>query len=88
LIQHYVIKFVSDLRQVCGVLRVLQFPPKNSDCHDITAILLKVELNTITLTLNDISIRFRKCFDSVIIFFPFHLGTGQRSPGVGVDNHS
>jgi hypothetical protein len=25
--QHYVIKFVSDLRQVCGFLRVLQFPP-------------------------------------------------------------
>jgi hypothetical protein len=26
-IQHYVIKFVSDLRQVCGFLRVLRFPP-------------------------------------------------------------
>ena len=26
-IQHYVIKFVSDLRQVCGFLRVLLFPP-------------------------------------------------------------
>ena len=26
-IQHYVIKFVSDLRQVDGVLRVLWFPP-------------------------------------------------------------
>jgi hypothetical protein len=26
-IQHYVIKFVSDLRQVCGFLRVLGFPP-------------------------------------------------------------
>ena len=26
-IQHYVIKFVSDLRQVSGFLRVLQFPP-------------------------------------------------------------
>ena len=26
-IQHYVIKFVSDLRQVDGFLRVLQFPP-------------------------------------------------------------
>ena len=26
LIQHYVIKFISDLRQVCGFLRVLQFP--------------------------------------------------------------
>ena len=26
-IQHYMIKFVSDLRQVGGFLRVLQFPP-------------------------------------------------------------
>jgi len=26
-IQHYVIKFVSDLRQVDGFLRVLRFPP-------------------------------------------------------------
>ena len=25
-IQHYVIKFVSDLRQVSGLLRVLRFP--------------------------------------------------------------
>jgi hypothetical protein len=27
LIQHYVIKFVSDLRQVDGFFRVLRFPP-------------------------------------------------------------
>ena len=40
-IQHYVIKFLSDLRQVGGFLR---FPP---DHHDINEILLKVELNTI-----------------------------------------
>jgi len=26
-IQHYVIKFVSDLRQIRGFLRVLRFPP-------------------------------------------------------------
>ena len=26
--QHYVIKFVSDLRQVGGYLRVLRFPPR------------------------------------------------------------
>jgi len=26
-IQHYVIMFVSDLRQVCGFLWVLRFPP-------------------------------------------------------------
>ena len=27
-IQHYVIKFASELRQVCGFLRELQFPPQ------------------------------------------------------------
>ena len=26
-IQHYVMKFVSDLRQVCGFLQALRFPP-------------------------------------------------------------
>jgi hypothetical protein len=26
-IQHYVIKFVSDMQQISGFLRVLQFPP-------------------------------------------------------------
>ena len=48
-IQHYVIKFVSDLRQVC-----LWFSPGTSVSstnktylHDITEILLKVVLNTI-----------------------------------------
>jgi hypothetical protein len=46
--QHYVIKFVSDVRQVGGFLRVIQFPPLNkTDLHDITEILLNVSLNTI-----------------------------------------
>jgi hypothetical protein len=49
-IQHYVIKFVNDFRQICGFLRVLRFPPIKTDRHDITEILLKVALNTITLT--------------------------------------
>jgi len=39
------IKFVSDLRQVCGFLRVLRLTPPI-----ITEILLKVALNTITKT--------------------------------------
>ena len=47
-IQHYVIKFVSDLRQGGGFLLVLWFPPpKKTDRHDITEILLKVALSTI-----------------------------------------
>jgi hypothetical protein len=49
LIQHYVIKFVSGLRQVGGFLRLLRFSSTNkTDHHDITEILLKVALNTIT----------------------------------------
>ena len=52
LIQHYVIKFVSDLSQVGGFLRG---PPVSStnktDRHDIAEILLKVALNTITIGL-------------------------------------
>ena len=42
--QHYVIKFVSDLRRVGGFLR---FPPPIKLTHDITEILLKVAFNTI-----------------------------------------
>jgi hypothetical protein len=38
-----VIKFVSDLRQIDGFLKVLQFPlPIKTDRHDITEISLKV----------------------------------------------
>ena len=42
-VQHYVIKFVSELRQVGGFLRVLRFSSTNkTDRHDITEILLKM----------------------------------------------
>jgi hypothetical protein len=52
IIQHYVIKFVSDLRQVGGFLRVLRFPldtniGNKTDRHDITEILLNVALSSI-----------------------------------------
>jgi hypothetical protein len=51
-IQHYVIKFVSDLRQVGGFLWVTPISSTNkTDRHDMTEILLKGALNTITLTL-------------------------------------
>jgi hypothetical protein len=47
-IQHYVIKFVSNLRQVGGFLLVLWFPPSHkTDCHDLAKILLRMALNTI-----------------------------------------
>ena len=48
--QHYVIQFISDLQQVGGFLWILQFSSTNkTDVHNITDILLKVALNTITL---------------------------------------
>ena len=41
--QHYVKKFVSDLWQVDGFLRVLLFPsPNKTDHHNIAEILLKM----------------------------------------------
>ena len=46
LLRHTLIKFVSDLGQVSGFLRVHRFPPpKKTDHHEI---LLSVALNTIT----------------------------------------
>jgi hypothetical protein len=54
-VQHYVIKFVSDLRQVGSFF---PGPPVSStnkiERHDIAEILLKVAINTITLTPNPI----------------------------------
>jgi hypothetical protein len=49
-IQHYVIKFVRDLRQVGGVLRVFRIPPpiKLTATIYISEILFKVALNTTT----------------------------------------
>jgi hypothetical protein len=51
LIQLYVIKFVSDLRQVGGFFQGTPvFSTNKTDCHK-TEILLKVGLNIKTLTL-------------------------------------
>ena len=45
---HYMIKFVSDLRQVGGFLQILLFlPPIKTESHDISEILLRVALSTI-----------------------------------------
>ena len=49
-IQHYVIKFISDLWQVCGFLLVPPVSPTNkTDSHDKTEILLKVALSNIII---------------------------------------
>ena len=47
-IQHYVIQFVSDLRQVSVFTWYLVSSTNKTDRHDITDILLIVALNTIT----------------------------------------
>ena len=47
-IQHHEIKFVNDLRQVGGFIRVLLFPPPILTAT-IIKILLKMVLNTISL---------------------------------------
>jgi hypothetical protein len=53
-IQHCVVKFVSDLRQIWCFLVVLPVSPTNkTDRHDTTEILLKVVLNTLTLIISD-----------------------------------
>ena len=54
-VQHFVIKFFSDLLQVGGFLRVLRFPPTiklTAMIYPVTEILLKVALNTIKQTNN------------------------------------
>ena len=50
-IQHYVIKMASDLRGQWFSLSPPDSSTNKSDRHDITEILLKMVLNTITLTL-------------------------------------
>ena len=52
-IQLYVIKFVSDLRQFSVFFSsTLVSSTSKTDRHDITEILLKVALNTVTLTIS------------------------------------
>ena len=50
-LQHCVINFVSDMRQVSGSLGILFSSTNKTDRQDITEILLKVALNHTTLTL-------------------------------------
>jgi hypothetical protein len=45
-VQHYVIKFVSDLRQVGGFLRLLRFhPPRQTLSHNVVHLTL-IEIRT------------------------------------------
>ena len=62
-IQHYVIKFVSDLQLVSGFLQILLFPPP-------IKLLLKVALNTINLKPKPVSYLVNK-----IIYFILTVAT-------------
>ena len=64
-IQHYVIKFVSDLWQVLVFSPCTPVSSSKPDRHDITEILLKVALNVIILILKKIL----EIFDEVKICF-------------------
>jgi len=63
--QHYVLKFVSDLRQVGGFLRPPVSSTNKADRHDITEILLKVAFNTI----NQPFVYFSYCFFPFFVLF-------------------
>jgi hypothetical protein len=55
-VQHYVIKFLSDLRQVGGLLQVLQFPPPIKTDHHDNGIVLAHWTNslwTVDMSLHD-----------------------------------
>jgi spore coat protein CotF len=52
-----VIKYVIDMRQVSGFFHSTPVSPTNkTDCHNIIEILLKVVLNTITITISNYSL--------------------------------
>ena len=51
-IQLYMVKFIIDLWQVCGFIRVLRVSYTNkTDRNDMPEILLKVAVSAITITL-------------------------------------
>ena len=70
-VEHYVIKFISDLRQISGFLRLLysSSSTNKTDHHDITEILLKVMLNTIKPTKKNQS----DCCYPVVEWYSLHL---------------
>jgi hypothetical protein len=75
-IQDYVIKFVSDLRQV-GVFfpGTLVSTTNKTDRHDVTEIFLKVALNTINQPANQM-FAFTESFDK----FNYHTITATTAP--------
>ena len=65
LIQHYVIHFISDLRQVVFFRGNPVSSTNKTDRHDVTELLLNVALNSITIDQNDgrkINVHFSETF--------------------------
>jgi hypothetical protein len=60
-IQHYVIKFVSYLRQVGGFLLVIRFPPNNSQNHKLIDMICSTWCNLFSL------LRY-KLIDGIVVF--------------------
>ena len=79
MIQHYVIKFVSDLWQVgCFSPGTPVSSINKTDRHDITEILLKLALNTITLTLQNNANKIDSF--SLFRYQPFYFHGGYVNP--------
>ena len=78
--QHYLIKFVIDMRQVGGFLRVLRFPPPIKLTTTITEILLKVALITINQTNPNFNkyISVENCGVRLFMFCIYQLSTENR----------
>ena len=76
-IQYYVIKFVSDLQQVGGFSPGALVSSNKTDCHNITEILLKVALNTTTLTFISVErpsyYYFNSCFEMLSLKYFFAI---------------
>ena len=79
-VQHYMIMFASDLRQVGGFLWVLRFPPsiKLNAKHDIAEILLKVALSTIKQTKQQTNVYF--CLTQMM---PGVIEPSAQKPSIG-----
>jgi hypothetical protein len=60
--QHYVINFISDLRQVCGFPRILRFPPPIKLTEELIVIQVFYRKHAvaynITMSFKDLEVKF------------------------------
>ena len=87
-VQHYVIKFVSDLRQVGGFLRVLRFPPpikltatiylkhivgSGVKHHQTKPSLFNVGLLWLSLLIRNLCLWCLKCYDNLMVILNIYI---------------